>query len=98
MFFAFYYSKLYKIRQRSKQGDWKKMADEITEIKEIAEKYLEDLKGIKEVRIIFTRRMNGQWKVVVKYDTPDNPDTMSMLIINWETKKVDMFREGILTY
>jgi len=74
------------------------MSEEIEKLRKIAEDYLKKLKDIDKFRIIYAKRLNGQWKVVVKYDTPDNPDTMSMLLINWNTEKVDMFREGILTY
>ncbi len=74
------------------------MSDEIEELKNVAKAYMKNLREIEDVKIIFARRLNGQWKVVVKYATPDNPDMMSMLIINWTTKQVDTFREGILTY
>ncbi len=74
------------------------MSGEVEELKQIAKEYMKELRDIEDIRIIFARNLNAQWKIVIKYATPDNPDTMSMLIINLTTKKVDTFREGVLTY
>ena len=74
------------------------MPEEIEEIKEIVKKYMEELQGIKEFRIVFATRLNGFWKVVIKYPTEENPELMSMLMVNWKTKRVDTFREGISPY
>lgn len=73
------------------------MSEEIEEVKKITEEYLKNL-GVTQLRIIYANRLNGQWKVIVKYQTPENTENMSMLLINWTTKKVDTFREGILPY
>ncbi len=73
------------------------MSEEIEEVKKITEEYLKNL-GIDNLRIIYANRTNGNWKVIVKYPTPDNPENMSMLLIDWATKKVITFREGILPY
>lgn len=72
------------------------MPSEIEEIKDICKKYLESL-NITGFTIIFARRMNGYWKVVVRYSKKDNPEINSSIIINWATKKVDVFQEGIIT-
>ncbi len=79
-----------------------KMADgnEIKEIKEIVESYLKALRNIEDVVVVFARRTNGNWKVVVRYPAKDNPDAdvLSMLLINRTTKEVDYFKENISTY
>ncbi len=72
------------------------MSEEIEEVKQIAKEYLNKL-DITKFRIIFANK-NGKWKVVVKYPTPDNPENISMLLIDLDTKKVDTFREGMLPY
>jgi len=72
------------------------MTSEIEEIKNICKEYLQSLK-IMSFTIIFARRMNGYWKVVVRYSKKDNPEINSSIIINWATKKVDVFQEGIIT-
>ncbi len=73
------------------------MSEEIEEVRKITEEYLKKL-GISALRIIYANRTNGQWKVIAKYPTQENPENISMLLINWTTKKVDTFREGILPY
>jgi len=72
------------------------MPSEIEEIKEICKKYLEAL-NIMTFTIIFARRMNGWWKVLVRYSKRNNPEITSSLLINWTTKKVDSFQEGIIS-
>jgi len=74
------------------------MTTEIEEIKKITEKYVKELKEVSKVDIIRAKRLNGQWEVIVRYATSDNPYVLSLLLINWDTKEVDEFREGILTY
>lgn len=74
------------------------MANEIEEIREIVSSYLKQLRNIEKSVIIFARRNNGNWKVVVRYSTEDNPDMMSMLLVNIAEKKVEYFRENISTY
>lgn len=76
------------------------MEDEIKQVKEIVEKYLKDLKSVENVVVVFARRTDGNWKVVVRYSVQDNPDAdiLSMLLINRETKKVDYFKENISSY
>jgi hypothetical protein len=74
------------------------MVDEIAQIKGIVGDYLKKIKNLDSFVIIFARRDNGNWKVVVRYSTSDNPDTMSMLLINRTTMQVDYFRENIQTY
>lgn len=73
---------------------------EIKEIREVAESYLKDLKNVDKITIIFARRMNGNWKVIVRYSTPEDPytDIMSMVMINRTSKEVEYFRENIQTY
>lgn len=73
------------------------MSEEIEEVKKITEEYFKKL-GVAVLRIVYANRINGQWKVVVKYPITENPENMSMLLINISTKKVDTFREGILPY
>jgi PDZ domain-containing secreted protein len=74
--------------------------DDIKEVKEIVETYLKSLRSIDKVLIIFARRTNGNWKVVVRYPSPENPDAdiLSMLLINRTTKEVDYFKENISSY
>lgn len=68
------------------------------EIKQISEDYIKKIKGIEGIIIIFAKQMDGYWKVVVRYPTQDNPDTLSMLMINKQNKNVDYFREGINSF
>jgi len=68
------------------------------EIKQISETYMKETRNISEIVIIFAKQTNGYWKVVIRYATLDNPDTMSMLMIKKETKKVEYFREGITSF
>lgn len=72
------------------------MPSEIEEIKSICKEYLKSL-NIMNFTIIFARRMNGYWKVVVRYSKKNNPEINSSILINWATKKVDGFQEGIIT-
>ena len=74
--------------------------DDIREVKEIVETYFKSLRGIDKVLIVFARRTNGNWKVVVRYPSPENPDAdiLSMLLINRTTKEVDYFKENISSY
>ena len=72
------------------------MASEIEEIKDICKRYLEAL-NITAFTIIFARRINGYWKVLVRYSKKNDPEITSSLLINWTTKKVDGFQEGIIT-
>jgi len=72
------------------------MTSEIEEIKKICKEYLKAL-DITNFTIIIARRMNGYWKVVVRYSKKDNPEISSSILINWATKKVDSFQEGIIT-
>ncbi len=75
-------------------------SEEITyeKIKQISEEYIRELKGISGIRIIFAKQVNAHWKVVVRYDTSENPDILSMLMIDKKEKKVDYFREGITSF
>ena len=73
------------------------MTSEIEEIKSICEEYLKSL-DIMNFTIIHARRMNGYWKVIVRYSKQNNPEITSSLIINWTTKKVDSFEEGIFLF
>lgn len=68
------------------------------EIKQISEKYMKEVRGITQIIIIFAKQTDGHWKVVVRYPTSDNPDTMSMLMINRKSKEVNYFREGITSF
>lgn len=74
--------------------------DDIKKIREIVETYFKSLRNIDKVIIIFARRTNGNWKVVVRYASPENPDAdiLSMLLINRATKEVDYFKENISSY
>ena len=72
------------------------MTSEIELIKKICKEYLKSL-NINSFTIIFARRINGHWKVVVRYSKIDNPEINSSILINWATKKVDGFQEGIIT-
>ena len=68
------------------------------EIKRISGNYMKETRDVQRIIIVFARRTNGHWKVVVRYPTQDNPDTMSMLMIDKITKEVDYFREGITSF
>ena len=74
--------------------------DDIKEVKEIVDTYFKSLRDIDKTRIIFARRTNGNWKVVVRYPSSENPDAdiLSMLLINRATKEVDYFKENISSY
>ncbi len=76
------------------------MPNEIEEIRKIVEDYLKSIRSIDKVLIIFARRTNGNWKVVVRYSSPENPDAdiLSMILINRSTKVVDYFKENISSY
>ena len=74
------------------------MANEIEEIRKIVSDYLKQLKNVEKFVIIFARHDNGNWKVVVRYPTEDNPDMISMLLVNIAGKKVEYFRENISSY
>lgn len=74
------------------------MPNEIEEIRSIVGDYLKHLRSIEKFIIIFARRDNGNWKVVVRYSTEDNPDMMSMLLVDIAGKKVEYFRENISSY
>ena len=74
------------------------MVNEIEEIRKIISDYLKQLRNIEKFIIIFARRDNGNWKVVVRYPTEDNPDMISMLLVNIAGKKVEYFRENISSY
>lgn len=68
------------------------------EVKTISEKYMKDTHSIENIKIVFARQVNNHWKIVVRYETPDNPNTLSMLMIDKETNTVDYFREGITSF
>ena len=68
------------------------------EIKQISENYMKEIRGISQIVIIFAKQTDGYWKVVIRYPTSDNPDTMSMLMINIKNKEVEYFREGITSF
>ncbi|HLC57542.1 MAG TPA: hypothetical protein VJH95_03150 [Candidatus Nanoarchaeia archaeon] len=72
--------------------------EEIGEIKGIIGSHLKHIRDIDKFVIIFARRDNGNWKVVVRYATEDNPDTISMLMVNIAEKRVEYFRENIPSY
>ena len=74
--------------------------DDIKEVKGIVETYFKSLRGMDKVIIVFARRTNGNWKVVVRYPSQENPDAdiLSMLLINKSTKEVDYFKENISSY
>ena len=74
------------------------MPDDIEEIRKTVGEYLKKKDNIRLFTIVFARRENGSWKVVVRYATPDNPVMMSMFVINRATKDVDLFRENISSY
>ena len=74
------------------------MANEIEEIRKIVSDYLKQARNIENFVIIFARINNGNWKVVVRYSTEENPDMLSMLLVNITGKKVEYFRENISSY
>lgn len=74
------------------------MVNEIEEIRGLVGDYLKQLRSIEEFTIIFARRDNGNWKVVVRYSTKDNPAMISMLLVNIAEKKIEYFRENIPSY
>lgn len=74
------------------------MPDETEEIRKIVGDYLKLNRTIDEFVIIFARKDNGNWKVVVRYATKENPDMLSMLLVNIADKKVEYFRENISSY
>lgn len=74
------------------------MPDETEEIRKIVSDYLKLTRTIDEFVIIFARKDNGNWKVVVRYATKENPDMLSMLLVNIAEKKVEYFRENISSY
>jgi len=71
--------------------------NEFEEIRGICTEYLKSFK-IEDFDIVFATRINGHWKVIVRYSKPSDPDVTSLLLINWDTKKVDTFRERILSF
>ena len=74
------------------------MVGEIEEIRKIIGDYLKQARNIGKFIIVFARRDNGNWKVVVRYTTEDNPDMISMLLVNIKESKVEYFRENISSY
>lgn len=74
------------------------MTNEIEEIRKIVSDYLKQARNIEKFVIIFARINNGNWKVVVRYSTEENPDMLSMLLVNITGKKVEYFRENISSY
>ena len=74
------------------------MPSEIEEIRNICERYLEDFKKIKVFTIIYAKRTNGHWKVIVRYSKPDKPEIISSLMVDLKTKQVDSFMEDIPTF
>ncbi|MBU2615837.1 MAG: hypothetical protein KKC19_01925 [Nanoarchaeota archaeon] len=74
------------------------MVDDIEEIRKIISDYLRKKDDIRKFVIVFAKRENGNWKVVARYPTPDNPVMMSMFIINRGSKEVTLFREGISSF
>jgi len=76
------------------------MTDEIQQIREAAEKHLESLKTVERVTIIFARRMNGNWKIILRYSTKEDPytDVLAMVLVDGASKKVQYFRDNITTY
>ncbi len=74
--------------------------DDIQEVKKIVEKYLKAARNIEKSVIVFARRTNGNWKVVVRHPVQNIPDAdiLSMLLINRTTKEVDYFRDNISSY
>lgn len=76
------------------------MSDEIQEIREAAEKHLESLKDTERVTVIFAKRMNGNWKIILRYSTKEDPytDVMAMVLVDNADKEVKLFRDNITTY
>ncbi len=76
------------------------MVDEIKEIRDSAEKHLKSLKGVDKVTVIFARRMNGNWKIILRYSTIEDPytDVMAMVLVDNTDKEVTYFRDNITTY
>ncbi len=76
------------------------MTDEIQKIREAAENHLKSLKTVERVTVIFARRMNGNWKIILRYSTKEDPytDVMAMVLIDSTSKKVEYFRDNITTY
>lgn len=71
--------------------------NEFEEIQEISSEYLKSF-GIEQFTVVFATRIDGHWKVVVRYSKPNDPDITSLLFINLSTKKVDTFRERIMSF
>lgn len=76
------------------------MADEIQEIRKAAEEHLKSLKDVERATVIFARRMNGNWKIILKYSTTEDPytDVIAMVLVDNTDKKVTYFRDNITTY
>lgn len=76
------------------------MADEIQEIRDAAENHLKSIKDVEKVTVIFARRMNGNWKIVLRYSTSEDPytDVLAMVLVNETSKEVEYFRDDISTY
>lgn len=76
------------------------MAEEIQEIRDAAEKHVKSIKDVEKVTVIFARKINGNWKIVLRYSTKEDPytDVLAMVLVDNTSKGVELFRDNISTY
>ena len=72
---------------------------ELARFKKICGDRLVEL-GIKDFKIVYARRINGNWKVVVSYYDKDDPYNLinSMFIVNLDKQSIEGFQANISTY
>jgi len=74
------------------------MESEIEEIKRTCVDYIKILCKVSNVRLVSAKREETHWKVIVCYSTEDDPYTLSMLMMNKETKEIDYFKEELMKF